>query len=255
LTLSNRSDTILGMPEVKVGCCGFPIGRKNYYRHFPCVEIQQTFYHPPKPETLGRWRQEAPAGFFFTVKAWQLITHTPQSPTYRRLRMEIPEGKSDRYGNFRPSGEVFRAWETTRRAAETLGARIICFQSPPSFRPTREHKAQMKKFFSQIARGDSILGWEPRGWEGKEAQQLCQDLGLLHIGDPFQARTHGGGITYWRLHGIRGYRYRYTDDDLNQLKEWMPKQGTVYVMFNNTSMFQDGLRFKGLWGEGEDGGT
>jgi uncharacterized protein YecE (DUF72 family) len=243
------------MSEVRVGCCGFPIGRTNYYRHFPCVEVQQTFYHPPNPETLARWRQGAPAGFVFTIKAWQLITHTPQSPTYRRLRMEIPEGQSDRYGNFRPSGEVFRAWETTRQAAELLGARIICFQSPRSFHPTPGHKAQMKEFFSQIARGDSILGWEPRGWEEAETQQLCQDLGLLHIGDPFQAKTHGQGITYWRLHGIGGYRYRYTDADLNQLKQWVPKQGAVYVMFNNAPMFQDGLRFKGLWEGGDDGGT
>jgi len=29
---------------VKVGCCGFPVKRTEYYRRFPLVEIQQTFY-------------------------------------------------------------------------------------------------------------------------------------------------------------------------------------------------------------------
>jgi uncharacterized protein YecE (DUF72 family) len=231
------------------------VGRKTYYRHFSCVEVQQTFYHPPRPKTLIRWRQGAPPGFEFSIKAWQLITHTPQSPTYRRLRMEIPEDQSDRYGNFRPSEEVLRVWETTRKAAETVGARIIIFQSPRSFHPLPEHKAQMKEFFSTIARGEYILGWEPRGWDPTESQQLCLDLGLLHIGDPLQDHVHEGGITYWRLHGLGGYRYRYTDDDLARLKQQVPERGDIYVMFNNTSMFQDGLRFKGLWGEGEDEGT
>ncbi|RLA85778.1 MAG: DUF72 domain-containing protein [Deltaproteobacteria bacterium] len=228
---------------IKVGCCGFPVGRRVYYESFDCVEVQQTFYHPPRIETLRKWRDEAPQGFEFTLKAWQLITHTPKSPTYRRLKMRIPEEKAPLYGNFLPSDEVFSAWEVTREAAEALGARIVVFQTPSSFRPTPENLGNMREFFRGVERGGMIFGWEPRGWEGERVAEICEELDLLHIVDPFQGPSLWGELTYWRLHGKGGYRYRYTDDDLALLEGWIPGGKRVYVMFNNTSMFQDAQRF------------
>ncbi|HSJ15130.1 MAG TPA: DUF72 domain-containing protein [Longimicrobiales bacterium] len=71
---------------IRLGMCGFTIGAAAYYRSFDVVEVQQTFYDPPAPGTLARWRAEAPAGFEFTMKAWQVITHFGTSSTYRRLR-------------------------------------------------------------------------------------------------------------------------------------------------------------------------
>ncbi|OYV02673.1 hypothetical protein CGW93_04335 [candidate division bacterium WOR-3 4484_18] len=90
---------------IKVGCCGFPLSRKQYYEIFKVVEVQQTFYD----------------GFEFTIKAWQLITHTPSSPTYRKLkRTSIDTGKAELYGNFKLTAEVLHAWEVTREAANIL---------------------------------------------------------------------------------------------------------------------------------------
>ena len=48
---------------------------REYFETFPLVEVQQTFYEPPAPRTLLRWREQAPDSFEFTMKAWQLITH------------------------------------------------------------------------------------------------------------------------------------------------------------------------------------
>ena len=70
---------------VRVGCCGFPVSRPRYFKSFGVVEVESGFYQPPKPSTAERWRSEAPEGFQFMVKAWQLITHPPTSPTYRKL--------------------------------------------------------------------------------------------------------------------------------------------------------------------------
>jgi uncharacterized protein YecE (DUF72 family) len=53
------------------------------------VEVQQTFYEPPADTTIRRWRARAPAAFEFTLKAWQLITHEPSSPTFRRLKRPL----------------------------------------------------------------------------------------------------------------------------------------------------------------------
>jgi uncharacterized protein YecE (DUF72 family) len=40
--------------RVKVGCCGFPLAKAEYYRWFPVVEIQQTFYNPPRTRESRR---------------------------------------------------------------------------------------------------------------------------------------------------------------------------------------------------------
>lgn len=94
---------------VQVGCCGFPLAQARYFRAFRLLEVQQTFYQPPRLTTLQRWRATAPEGFEFTLKAWQLITHEPSSPTYRRLRTSIPESRHARYGSFRCTNEVLAA--------------------------------------------------------------------------------------------------------------------------------------------------
>ena len=58
-------------------------------------------------------------------------------------------------------------------------------------------------------------------------------------------------ISYIRLHGVGkgevNYRYKYTDEDLQKLKEKtkiLEAQGKeVYVLFNNVYMAEDAKRF------------
>jgi len=76
---------------IKVGCCGFPVARKEYFKNFSLVEVQQTFYKPPRMETAFKWRSAAPPEFEFAVKAWQLITHAPSSPTYRKAGIDVTD--------------------------------------------------------------------------------------------------------------------------------------------------------------------
>jgi uncharacterized protein YecE (DUF72 family) len=96
--------------EIKVGCCGFTVSQREYFKLFNHIEIQQTFYQLPRLQTAEKWRQIAPTGFEFTIKAWQLITHEATSPTYRRLGKKVPASEADRYGRFRPTWEVVEAW-------------------------------------------------------------------------------------------------------------------------------------------------
>ncbi len=228
---------------IKLGCCGFPIAKGKYYRQFKAVEIQKTFYQPPQLKTAQRWREEAPEDFEFTLKAWQLITHPPQSPTYRRLKVEIPLLKGESYGYFRPTDEVFAAWEETKQVAQALKAKLIVFQCPASFRPTPRNIKNMEEFFSRAERGGMLFGWEPRGeWGREEIEGLCRSLDLLHVVDPFKTQALYGAIRYFRLHGKGGYRYRYSQGELLQLKDWAA-EGPTWVMFNNVYMLEDALRF------------
>ncbi len=93
-------------PGILIGCCGWAEGRARYFRDFGVVELQTTFYQPPPVELARKWREAASAGFVFSLKAWQLITHTPASPTYRRLKTPVPPERHAAYGSFRPTAEV-----------------------------------------------------------------------------------------------------------------------------------------------------
>jgi len=233
--------------RIKVGTCGFAMGRPKYYRTFPVVEVQQTFYKLSRVSMALRWRAVAPSGFEFTMKAWQLITHEPSSPTYRRLGKPIPTEMKDRYGSFRPTEEVFDAWTQTRAFADALGAMIIIFQSPPRFTPTLEHLATLRRYFSSIDRAGWRAAWEPRGsWPADTVRGLCRDLDLIHVVDPLKETPLHGAIRYYRLHGLTGYRYIHTDQDLQRLKAACDDALPTYCLFNNIFMAEDALRFQAL---------
>jgi uncharacterized protein YecE (DUF72 family) len=230
---------------VKIGCCGFRSSRESYYASLPAVEVQHTFYQPPQFSTLRRWRGEAPAGFEFTVKAWQLITHESRSPTYKRLKRELSGPEKEEAGSFRPTSIVKEAWDVTRECAAALGAGVVLFQCPASFRPTDDNVENMIEFFSEVKRGGLIFCWEPRGgWPRELVNDLCRDLNLWHAVDPFSERTLTPQRCYFRLHGRGGWRYSYEDGELEELYSMLPAGAQSYVFFNNVEMRRDAFRFK-----------
>lgn len=229
--------------SVKVGCCGFPKRKSFYFEKFSLVELQSCFYQPPlKEDTPLRWKNEAPAGFEFTLKAWQIITHFKNSFTYHRLKKDL--GKRDNYGFFQPTYEVFKAYNTMFKLAKNLGAKIIVFQTPPNFKEIRENISNIYNFFNKIKREDLIFCWEQRGgWSSATIKKICKELNIIHCVDPFKEEPLEGEIFYFRLQGRKGYNYQYSDRDLEELKEKV-KLKPAYVLFNNVYMWNDGLRFK-----------
>jgi uncharacterized protein YecE (DUF72 family) len=238
---------------VKIGLCGFTIAIGQYPRRFPVVEVQQTFYQPPAKHIMRRWRASVPADFEFSVKAWQLVTHTSKSPTYRRLRRPLTDSERREAGAFQNTLLVEEGWQVTTECAATLGASSILFQCPASFRPIDENIANLDAFFERIAPPPGVrLMWEPRGpWPADVVAALCSAHGLTHVVDPFVNPTvTAGDATYYRLHGIGGSRHVYTDLELQRLRDMLPTSGEVYVMFNNIPRAEDARRFGELLGEG-----
>jgi uncharacterized protein YecE (DUF72 family) len=232
---------------IKIGCCGFRSSRDSYYELLPAVEVQHTFYQPPQTRTLERWRAEAPDRFEFTVKAWQLITHQASSPTYRRLKRELTDKEKEQSGSFRSSRIVKEAWDVTSACAQALRARMVLFQCPASFLPTKVNIEKMRKFFRKLKRDRLSLCWEPRGeWPREVVRDLCEELDLWHVVDPFAGRTVTPDRCYFRLHGRKGWRYTYEDGELEELYSMLPEGKESYVFFNNIRMHEDALRFKAM---------
>jgi uncharacterized protein YecE (DUF72 family) len=219
-----------------------------YVREYRLVEIQQTFYEPPRDGTMRRWCALAPAEFEFTVKAWQLVTHDASSPTYRRLRSPLAAADHAVVGGFRTSSVVLRAWERTLECAAVLRATAILLQCPASFRPTEENVGRLRTFFATVERPSDVR-WEPRGpWPAEVVATLCGDLKLVHVVDPFVATTVTPEQTYFRLHGISGARHVYTDAELERLAELLPagQERPAYVLFNNLPRVGDARRFRAI---------
>ena len=232
----------------KVGCCGFPKGKKEYFSRFKVVEVQQTFYKPPQLATALRWRGQAAPDFEFTIKSWQLITHPPTSPTYRKAGITVPEEKKGCFGWFKPTEEVLQAWYTTEEIATALKAKVIVFQCPPGFKESDENIENMGKFFHTIPRKDFLFAWEPRGgWNEARIKEICHELNLIHCVDPLERVCLHGEVKYYRLHGGPGYRHTYSEEELKQLKE-LGKPGD-YFLFNNITMYDDALRFINLFSD------
>src|SRR5687767_6446452 len=225
---------------------------EDYALHFPVVEVQNTFYEPPRDEVLRRWIAVTPTSLEYTMKVWQLVTHAATSPTYRRMKNALPAGAEP--GFFRDSTAVEQGWQRSVQCAHVLGATALLFQCPASLTPEAENVSRMRRSFERIERprGARLL-WEPRGsaWVKQRALALalCRDLGLVHVVDPFVTPPQPGAAVYWRLHGIGGPRHSYSDGELRRL--WQLLRGVhsaepAYVLFNNLPRVGDAKRFARL---------
>jgi uncharacterized protein YecE (DUF72 family) len=218
---------------IKVGCCGFSTSMERYFESFAMVELNSTFYRYPREKTVEAWREKSPKHFEFTVKAHQDISH--------KARMRVEE-------------QYLQAFERMKRICRVLSSEVLLFQTPSSF--TAQELSDAEHFFRMIDREDLVISWETRGstWEDpktrEKLERVLETLGITHVTDPFKIMpAYTGRTAYFRLHGLgkRKYYYQYTDTELRRLKELVTpfeKQGkTVYALFNNMSMFEDGLRF------------
>lgn len=232
------------------GTCGFGRRQADVFRDLGAVEIQQTFYRPVHPRVAQRWRDAAPEGFVFCVKASQFITHPATSPTYRRAGRAISTSEFASYGGFQDTPVVHEAWDATRAVSDILRAKAILFQSPASFGPSPEHVASIYHFFGSIATR-ALRAWEPRGpWTTHLVEAICEDLKLVHVVDPLAAEPATYGLAYFRLHGSppspKMYRYTYTTADLERLRAVCGEYDDALVLFNNVTMHEDAMRFRAL---------
>jgi uncharacterized protein YecE (DUF72 family) len=93
-----------------------PHKRLAYYsRIFNAVEIDSTFYGPPRPETVRIWAASTPPDFRFCLKVPRQFTHEA--------------------GLIGIQGDLLRFIDVVHLLGEKLGA--LLFQFPPSFRPDR----------------------------------------------------------------------------------------------------------------------
>ena len=242
--------------KVLIGTCGFCESMKKYFEDFDTVEIQQTFYDKVNKKRLENWKElsKVNKNFIFNLKAFQGITHSFKSPTWKRCK-EI-KGKKENYGEFKPTKEVLESWSLTLEEAKILNVRIILIQTPASFKDERLNVEKVKRFFKKIKRDGFEIAIEFRGWNKENIKKICKEFNLIHCVDLFKEKPVWLGkkkIAYLRLHGSYkngkiNYKHDYSKTELKELKEKVEelKAKEIFVLFNNVFMLKNALEFKKL---------
>jgi uncharacterized protein YecE (DUF72 family) len=190
-----------------------------YVQHFKSVEINSTFYGLPETATLKTWRDTAPAGFIFAVKASRYITHMkklkdPQEPLDNLL------GRVEALG-------------------DSLGP--ILFQLPPNWNFNAERLAS----FLDALPGGFRYAFEFRNesWFNGRAVDLLADHNaafcIYQIAGRDSPRQVTANFVYVRLHGPgdNAYQGNYNTQTLSgwarALSGWAREGRDAYCYFDN----------------------
>lgn len=220
------------MQECRVGCSGweYPHWRGLYYpedlprpawfgfysQSFDTVEVNNTFYRLPEPDTFERWAARAPQGFLFAIKASRYLTH--------RKRLNDPEEPIERL---------------LGRAAR-LGSHLgpLLYQLPPRW---RRDVGRLRTFIEALpTHFMHAIEFRDASWYHAEIYALLDRPHLtvcLHdMAGSELAEMGVGGFVYMRFHGTN-YGGAYSDEALDRAAHWLSAENRagrpVYAYFNN----------------------
>lgn len=202
---------------------GLPAARwfDHYARTFDTVELNASFYRQPKPAAWALWRNEAPPGFLFAVKASRYITHT------RRLAVE--------------PGSLQLLYDGARRLGDHLGP--ILYQLPPTFRRDASNVRRFEAFLELLPRElTHVFEFRHESWFAGPTFEVLDAHGAgfcaFHMPGLESPLRATGGLLYMRFHGS-GERYggNYPDDELGRWAERLRvaarETRQAFVYFNN----------------------
>ena len=195
---------------------------EHYVNYFSCTELNSSFYHLPKIQTVKNWYTRTPDNFFFAVKMSRLITH------YKKL---LNTGES-----------IFHFHQTFTELKDKIGPVLIQF--PPGLQYNPETAAS---FFNllKIYGPDFRYAVEVRNraWLTAEFYHLLQEhniaLVISHSNGRFPyIEQITANFVYIRFHGPEGlYSSGYNDDFLyeyaHKIKSWSESGMDVWAFFNN----------------------
>ena len=191
---------------------------QRYAEEFDTVEINNSFYHLPKPETFDKWRKQAPPGFCYAVKANRYLTQA------KKLK------------------ECEEPLERMMSAARHLGDRLgpILYQLPPSMKVNLERLESFLKILPKDV--TSVFEFRDKSWYTAEVLALLDRHGAGFVAHDMKGlaspRWASGKAAYVRFHGARGkYWGRYSDEALLGWTDWIIDQArtgkSCWCYFNN----------------------
>jgi uncharacterized protein YecE (DUF72 family) len=189
-----------------------------YAGHFDTVEINNTFYHQPKQESIKRWQRLAPEHFIYSVKANRYITHI------KRLKDAAEP--------------LERFFEGVCLLKRKLGP--ILYQLPPSMRKDLDVLETFIKLLPK--KRVAVFEFRHKSWFSEDTYKLLSEFNAgfcIHDmpGVP-TPRVVTADIIYIRFHGPTGkYQGNYSKSALQSWAKWLKDRTkevrSIYAYFNN----------------------
>jgi uncharacterized protein YecE (DUF72 family) len=196
-----------------------------YTAQFSTVEINATFYRTFKDQTYLNWRERAPAGFKYVLKAPRTITH-------RKYLEDV-------------ATDIREFWRAASLLEDKLGLILLQLAPATPYDPDRLRAALAA--FQEPARV-AVEFRHPR-WLTGEVAGMLRELGvaICAADSPRSQLAAGSRLTDWvtarvgyiRLHGRRRwYAYDYSLQELEEIASIARRMAdsgaeTIYVFFNN----------------------
>lgn len=189
-----------------------------YCRHFQSVEINNSFYNLPHQTTLENWRDTAPDGFVFAVKASRYITHM------KKLK------------------EPWQSLDTLLERISVLGDKLgpILFQLPPNWHYNHE---RLSRFLAGLS-GEFryVFEFRDHSWLNEQCYELLSRhaaaLCLYDLDGFASPHVVTTDLAYVRLHGPGGpYQGSYDTQTLagwaGAFSAWSAQGRSIYCYFDN----------------------
>jgi len=208
-----------------------------YARSFDTVEINSTFYHLHNASVFEHWRQQAPGGFLYSIKASRIITHN------QRL-----EGCQDTFETFLSRASLL---------GETLGP--VLFQLPPSF---SLDLGRLESFMALLPEEFSYaMEFRNPTWLTEEVFALLERFGValcIHDMPPLRVPLRiTAKFVYLRFLGDVDHAGDYPLETLalwaERMEAWQRQGLAVFAYFNNDTggmAVRNALTVKQLLGQG-----
>jgi len=172
--------------------------------YFDTVEINSSFYAPPRPRDAAAWARRVANNprFRFTAKAWQQLSHQRQAGPGSTLAADC---------------DVVRRALSPLADAGVLGA--VLLQFPWSFRCSEANAAYLDSLFRLLAGFPLALEVRHGSWNRDDVYSNLREHGIAYcnvdqpvIGDSMKLSARvTAHIAYLRLHG-RNYRTWFQKD-------------------------------------------
>jgi uncharacterized protein YecE (DUF72 family) len=189
----------------------------TYAREFNTVEINNSFYRLPSATAFDAWREQAPPGFVYAVKASRFLTHLK--------KLKDPEEPLQRF------------FERASHLGPTLGP--VLYQLPPHW---RVNLPRFEAFLTLLpASYLHVIEFRDASWLIEEVFRLLEryqvvhcihDMQPLHVPLRLTAST-----VYLRFHGDPAhggdYQLAALETWARRIEEWRSQKLDIFIYFNN----------------------
>lgn len=191
-----------------------------YAQHFSTTEINTSFYHLPRAETIKHWASVVGKNFIFCPKISRYVTHIK--------KLEDPRETLPKF---------FELFDPVK---QQLGPVLI--QLPPSLSFDEEKAIEFYKALKHYKGYHFALEGRHESWLAKESIALLKKYGIAFvIAESGRRRPYVEKFTdrhvYLRFHGADDHYASYPDEVLHsfaqKIKQWKKEGHIVWVFFNN----------------------